>query len=96
MKRGRPRLAIDKDHVVAFAIPIIRLSLEAIDAQHAPHVDAVARRVEDRVVSRSIQVRVLAPDVPEVLVGQPLRTPSIRRAFAPPLAAKSANFVGLR
>src|SRR5262249_26310977 len=53
----RPRLAVDEDHVVALAVPVVHLPLEDVDVQVAADVLAVAVDVEDRVVPLAGQVR---------------------------------------
>src|SRR5581483_6760387 len=53
----RPGLAVDEDHVVALAVPVVHLALEDVDVQVAADVVPVAARVQDDVVALAGQVR---------------------------------------
>ena len=44
VERRRPGLAVDEHHVVAFAVPVVRVPLEAVDVQVGAAVDAVRPR----------------------------------------------------
>ena len=57
VERRRPGLAVDEHHVVAFAVPVVRVALETIDVQVGAAVDAVAFDVADDVVFSLAQIR---------------------------------------
>src|SRR5262245_34600311 len=55
----RPGLAVDEDHVVALAIPVVYLALEDVDVEVAADVMAAPGDVENDVVALAGQIRPL-------------------------------------
>src|SRR5262249_52892989 len=60
----RPGLAVDEDHVVALAVPVVHLALEDVDVEVAADVVAATARVENQVVALAGEVR-MAPRTAE-------------------------------
>src|SRR5262245_9975398 len=90
-----PGLAVDEDHVVALAVPVVHLALEYIDVEVAADVMAAAGDVENDVVARTGQIRLLPRSAEAVAgAGRARRAVAVVRPRVAVLARRSGGGVG--